>query len=64
LYTFTKEAHAKYLRYHVVDVLRRAKIDVTVLGVGIKNEVALCSRGVKIAADIKFEEHTVKAVSF
>lgn len=45
----------------LADVLRRAKVEVTVLGVGIKNEVAVCSRGVKIAPDVKFEETTIKA---
>lgn len=46
----------------LADVLRRAKVEVTVLGVGIKNEVAVCSRGVKIAPDVKFEETNIKAV--
>lgn len=48
--------------YNVVDVLRRAKIEVTVVGVEIANEVAVCSRGVKIAPDVKFCQTTLKAV--
>ncbi|CEP10386.1 hypothetical protein [Parasitella parasitica] len=39
-----------------VDVLRRAKVDVTVVGVNIAKEFALCSRGVKITPDEKFSE--------
>ncbi|KAI9484047.1 MAG: class I glutamine amidotransferase-like protein [Benjaminiella poitrasii] len=39
-----------------VDVLRRAKIDVTVVGVELAKDFAVCSRGVKIIPDVKFEE--------
>ncbi|KAI8641736.1 class I glutamine amidotransferase-like protein [Parasitella parasitica] len=39
-----------------VDILRRAKVEVTVVGVEIANEVAVCSRGVKIAPDVKFSK--------
>lgn len=45
-----------------VDVLRRAKVEVTVVGVELASDVAVCSRGVKIAADVKFSE-SIKAVS-
>ena len=38
-------------------------MEVTVVGVGIKDVYAVCSRGVKIAPDVKFEEQNIKAVS-
>lgn len=41
-----------------VDVLRRAKLDVSVVGVDIDKEYALCSRGVKIIPDIDFKDIT------
>lgn len=50
-------------RHAIVDVLRRAKVDVTVVGVEIASEVAVCSRGVKIVPDVKFDETTFKVVS-
>lgn len=45
-----------------VDVLRRAKVEVTVVGVELASDIAVCSRGVKIAPDVKFNE-SLKAVS-
>ncbi|KAG1116298.1 hypothetical protein G6F42_013732 [Rhizopus arrhizus] len=39
-----------------VDVLRRAKVEVTVVGVELASDIAVCSRGVKIAPDVKFNE--------
>ncbi|SAM03188.1 hypothetical protein [Absidia glauca] len=39
----------------VVDVLRRANIEVTVAGVDLTTDHALCSRGMKIVPDILFE---------
>ncbi|KAI8073780.1 class I glutamine amidotransferase-like protein [Thamnidium elegans] len=47
-----------------VDVLRRAKVEVTVLGVEISNIFATCSRGVKICPDIKFEDTSIKAQDY
>ncbi|KAI9269320.1 class I glutamine amidotransferase-like protein [Phascolomyces articulosus] len=39
-----------------VDVLRRAKVEVTVVGVKLKNStVAECSRGVKIVPDVELQ---------
>ncbi|KAI8993491.1 class I glutamine amidotransferase-like protein [Pilobolus umbonatus] len=39
-----------------VDILRRARLDVTVVGVDIVKEYALCSRGVKICPDVHFKD--------
>ncbi|KAI8971762.1 DJ-1 [Mycotypha africana] len=47
-----------------VDVLRRAKINVTVVGVSLKNDYATCSRGVKIIPDVKLERNTFKAEDY
>lgn len=62
--TYYEEHVYKYnqLISKIVDVLRRAKVDVTVVGVELANEVAVCSRGVKIAPDVKFENTTFKPV--
>ncbi|KAI8098436.1 class I glutamine amidotransferase-like protein [Gilbertella persicaria] len=38
-----------------VDVLRRAKVEVTVVGVQLEGQAAVCSRGVKILPDIELE---------
>lgn len=46
----------------LVDILRRAKVDVTVVGVDIPNVWATCSRGVKICADVKLQDIEIKAV--
>ncbi|KAI7850849.1 class I glutamine amidotransferase-like protein [Circinella umbellata] len=43
-----------------VDVLRRAKIDVTVVGVKLKNPpAATCSRGVKIIPDVEMNQSLI-----
>ncbi|KAI7903541.1 class I glutamine amidotransferase-like protein [Cokeromyces recurvatus] len=47
-----------------VDVLRRAKVEVTVVGVQLSNDFAVCSRGVKIIPDVKFEETTFDADNY
>ena len=48
--------HKRNLRVSTVDVLRRAKVEVLVAGVKLKNATfAECSRGVKIVPDVEFE---------
>ncbi|KAI9357538.1 protein DJ-1 [Pilaira anomala] len=47
-----------------VDILRRAKVDVTVVGVDISNVWATCSRGVKICADVKLQDIEIKAQNY
>ncbi|KAI7890481.1 class I glutamine amidotransferase-like protein [Mucor mucedo] len=47
-----------------VDVLRRAKIDVTVASVKVTQAYATCSRGVKICPDVTFEESHFKAEDY
>lgn len=46
-----------------MDVLRRAKIDVTAVSVEVTQPYATCSRGVKICADTTFENNQFKAVN-
>ncbi|KAI8360811.1 class I glutamine amidotransferase-like protein [Blakeslea trispora] len=48
----------------IVDVLRCAEIDVTVVGVQLDKEYAVCSRGVKIIPDVKFEDITIDASQY
>jgi protein DJ-1 len=61
-----KEAYLlkQKLIFYIADVLRRAKIEVTVVGVDIANQVAVCSRGVKIAPDVKFQDKTFSVVKY
>ncbi|KAL1926898.1 hypothetical protein VTP01DRAFT_5228 [Rhizomucor pusillus] len=43
-----------------VDILRRAKVDVTIAGVRLKNHTfAECSRNVKIVPDVEFEHQNI-----
>ena len=43
-------------------MLRRAKVDVTVVGVQLEKDYAVCSRGVKVLPDAKFEDINIDAV--
>ncbi|OBZ81983.1 Protein deglycase DJ-1zDJ-1 [Choanephora cucurbitarum] len=47
-----------------VDVLRRAKVDVTVVGVQLEKDYAVCSRGVKVLPDAKFEDINIDASQY
>ncbi|CEG70166.1 hypothetical protein RMATCC62417_06113 [Rhizopus microsporus] len=47
-----------------VDVLRRAKVEVTVVGVELNGTYATCARGIKVIPDVKFEETTFKASDY
>lgn len=48
----------------IADVLRRAKIDVTVVGVDVVSEAVVCSRGIKIVPDVKFQDKAFSAVMY
>ncbi|KAG0757974.1 hypothetical protein G6F57_010266 [Rhizopus arrhizus] len=47
-----------------VDVLRRAKIEVTVVGVDISGDYATCARGIKVVPDTKLDKISLKASEY